>query len=73
MNQQRSEKVSEPVLFFYFGLGSGFLTGLWIVFCTLLFKKAWRVAFFRLFDKVHHKAYVFVVVTWGRINGSTTS
>ncbi|XBH59732.1 hypothetical protein VPH35_114424 [Triticum aestivum] len=67
-NQQKIEKVSEPVLFFYFGLGSGFVVGLWVVFCTLLFKKVWRVAYFRLFDKSYDKAYVFVVVTWGRTN-----
>uniref|UniRef100_A0A453MQ76 Leucine-rich repeat-containing N-terminal plant-type domain-containing protein n=2 Tax=Aegilops tauschii subsp. strangulata TaxID=200361 RepID=A0A453MQ76_AEGTS len=67
-NQQKIEKVSEPVLFFYFGLGSGLVAGLWVVFCTLLFKKVWRVAYFRLFDKSYDKAYVFVVVTWGRIN-----
>ncbi|KAM3239838.1 hypothetical protein ACQJBY_053495 [Aegilops geniculata] len=65
-HQERSEKVSDSTLFFYFGLGSGFLAGLWVVFCALLFKKAWRIAYFRFFDKVHDKAYVFIVVTWGR-------
>ncbi|KAF7088579.1 hypothetical protein CFC21_091672 [Triticum aestivum] len=65
-HQQRSKKVSESTLFFYFGLGSGFVAGLWVVFCALLFKKAWRVAYFRFFDKVHDKAYVFIIVTWGR-------
>ncbi|XP_047076141.1 LRR receptor-like serine/threonine-protein kinase GSO1 [Lolium rigidum] len=73
VNQHRREKVSEPVLFFYFGLGSLFLVGLWVVFCTLLFKKAWRVAYFRLFDKVYDNAYVFVVVTLGRMKGKATS
>ncbi|XBH75457.1 hypothetical protein VPH35_102213 [Triticum aestivum] len=67
-NQQKIQKVSEPVLFFYFGLGSGFVAGLWVVFCTLLFKKMWRVAYFHLFDQLYDKAYVFVVVTWGGIN-----
>ncbi|KAF7082012.1 hypothetical protein CFC21_085899 [Triticum aestivum] len=72
-NQQKIEKVSEPVLLFYFGLGSGFVAGLWVVFCTLLFKKVWRVAYFRLFDKLYDKAYVFLVVTWGRINHKETT
>ncbi|KAM3239837.1 hypothetical protein ACQJBY_053494 [Aegilops geniculata] len=44
-HEQRSKKVSESTLFFYFGLGSGFVAGLWVVFCALLFKKAWRVAY----------------------------
>jgi hypothetical protein len=72
VNQHKREKVSESVLFFYFGLGSGFLAGMWIVFCALLFKKAWRVAYFRLFDKVYDNAYVFVVVTLGRMKGKAT-
>ncbi|XBH75466.1 hypothetical protein VPH35_102220 [Triticum aestivum] len=73
VNQQNSEKVYDPVLFFYFGLGSGFVVGLWVVFCTLLFNKAWRVACFRLFDKLYDNAYVFVVVTWGMINDEETT
>ncbi|XBH59737.1 hypothetical protein VPH35_114429 [Triticum aestivum] len=72
-NQQKIEKDSKPVLFFYFGLGSGFVAGLWVVFCTLLFKKMWRVAYFHLFDQLYDKAYVFVVVTWGRINRKATT
>jgi hypothetical protein len=39
VNEIGSEKISEPVLLFYFGLGSGFVAGLWVVFCALLFKK----------------------------------
>jgi hypothetical protein len=62
VNKIGSEKISEPVLFFYFGLASGFVAGLWVVFCALLFKKEWRVAYFRLFDKLYDNAYVSVVV-----------
>ncbi|KAM3318769.1 hypothetical protein ACQJBY_036121 [Aegilops geniculata] len=64
---QRSEEASESILFIYYGLGSGFVAGLWVVFVALLFKKAWRIAYFRFFDKVHDKAYMFIVVTWGRL------
>uniref|UniRef100_A0A453DST7 Uncharacterized protein n=1 Tax=Aegilops tauschii subsp. strangulata TaxID=200361 RepID=A0A453DST7_AEGTS len=35
-----------------------------MVFCALLFKKTWRIAYFRLFDKVYDQFYVFVVVKW---------
>ncbi|KAK1603711.1 hypothetical protein QYE76_027384 [Lolium multiflorum] len=72
VNQKISEKFSEPVVFFYFGLGSGFMAGLWFVFCALLFKKSWRVAYFRIFDKLYDNAYVFMVVTWRRIDDKTT-
>ncbi|KAM0833707.1 hypothetical protein ACQ4PT_064105 [Festuca glaucescens] len=72
-NQQRREKVSEPVLFSYFGLRSGFVAGLWVMFCALLVKKAWRVALFRLFDKLYDNTYVFVVVSWGGITGRATT
>uniref|UniRef100_A0A0D9XTA1 non-specific serine/threonine protein kinase n=1 Tax=Leersia perrieri TaxID=77586 RepID=A0A0D9XTA1_9ORYZ len=44
---KRSERDKE---FLYFGLGSGFVVGLWVVFCTILFK---RIAYFRLFDKLY--------------------
>ena len=72
-NQQRSENAYDPVMFFYIGLTSGFVVGLWLVFCALLFKRAWRHAYFHLFDKLCDKVYVFVVVTWGRINTKATA
>ncbi|BAH95337.1 receptor-like protein EIX1 [Oryza sativa Japonica Group] len=65
--EQRRERDSEP-MFLYSGLGSGFVAGLWVVFCTILFKKTWRIAYFRLFDKVYDKVYVFVVVTWATLS-----
>ncbi|XBH60080.1 hypothetical protein VPH35_114724 [Triticum aestivum] len=61
-NQQRSEHSYDPVMFFYIGLTSGFVVGLWLVFCAFLFKRVWRHAYFRLFDKLCDKVYVFVVV-----------
>uniref|UniRef100_A0A0E0BKB0 Uncharacterized protein n=1 Tax=Oryza glumipatula TaxID=40148 RepID=A0A0E0BKB0_9ORYZ len=42
-------------MFFYFGLVSGFVVGLWVVFCAILFKRSWRVAYFRQFDKLYDK------------------
>nr|BDI54540.1 LRR receptor-like serine/threonine-protein kinase GSO1 [Triticum aestivum] len=58
-----SKEEFEP-LSFYFGLVLGFVVGLWVVFCALLFKKTWRIAYFRLFDKVYDQVYVFVIVKW---------
>ncbi|XP_044953552.1 receptor-like protein EIX2 [Hordeum vulgare subsp. vulgare] len=72
-NQQRSENFYDPVMFFYIGITSGFVVGLWLVFCAFLFKRAWRCAYFRLFDELCDKVYVFAVVTWGRINTKTTA
>ncbi|OQU76326.1 LRR receptor-like serine/threonine-protein kinase GSO2 [Sorghum bicolor] len=37
--------------FFYLGLGCGFIVGIWMVFCALLFKKRWRIPCFPLFEK----------------------
>jgi hypothetical protein len=48
-NEMASGKNSEP-LSFYFGLSSGYVIGLWVVFFTLLFKRSWRIAFFRYFN-----------------------
>ena len=51
---------------FHLGLIVGFLAGLWIIFCGLLFKKTWRYAYFSLFDKLYDKVHVFFVVTWAK-------
>ncbi|TVU24854.1 hypothetical protein EJB05_27314, partial [Eragrostis curvula] len=52
---------------FWIGLGLGFTAGLWVVFCTLLFHKAWRLAYFGFFDKLNDMVYVFVAVTWAQL------
>jgi hypothetical protein len=61
------EQTSGDAMFFYIGLAVGYIVGLWVVFCTMLFKKAWRIAYFRLFDKVYDKVYVFVAVSWASL------
>ena len=64
-NQNTSEKISESK-FLYFGLGSGFMAGIWVAFCVLLFKRMWRIACFRMSDEICDKMYVCVIVTWRR-------
>ncbi|KAM3206164.1 hypothetical protein ACQJBY_061686 [Aegilops geniculata] len=64
-DQKRNEHSFEPMAF-YFGLALGFILGLWVVFCVLLFKKAWRIAYFRVVDMTYDQMYVFVVLTWKR-------
>ncbi|OEL33409.1 hypothetical protein BAE44_0005572, partial [Dichanthelium oligosanthes] len=58
---------------FWFGVGLGFTVGLWAVFCTLLFNKPWRFAYFRLFARTHDRAHVFVFVTWARFTRKQTA
>ncbi|TVT96843.1 hypothetical protein EJB05_57918, partial [Eragrostis curvula] len=61
------------VMSFSYGLGIGYVVGFWLVFCILLFKKSWRVAYFSLFDKAHDEVYVFVTVTWARLAQKETT
>ncbi|XP_066333218.1 receptor-like protein EIX2 [Miscanthus floridulus] len=57
--------------FFYHGLGYGFVVGTWIAFGVLLFKRNWRIACFRLSDKLYDKVYV-LVATWARARQTQT-
>jgi hypothetical protein len=60
---------------FYFGLSLGFTLGIWLSFCIVLFKKAWRNAYFCFIDSVsvYDQIYVFVIVAWKSLarEGST--
>ncbi|XP_066333217.1 receptor-like protein EIX2 [Miscanthus floridulus] len=57
--------------FFYLGLGCGFVVGTWIAFGVLLFKRNWRIAYFRLSDKLYNNVYV-LVATWARARQTQT-
>ncbi|CAL5007552.1 unnamed protein product [Urochloa decumbens] len=67
-NRQELEPMS-----FYVGLGSGLLFGLWMIFCVLLFKRTWRIAYFQLFDKLYDRTYVFVLLKWSSLIGNPTT
>uniref|UniRef100_A0ACD5XAH5 Uncharacterized protein n=1 Tax=Avena sativa TaxID=4498 RepID=A0ACD5XAH5_AVESA len=41
------------VLSLYLGIGTGFVAGLWVVFCGFLFKRNWRIHCFLLSDRVY--------------------
>ncbi|XP_073355783.1 receptor-like protein EIX2 [Aegilops tauschii subsp. strangulata] len=69
---ESSKQPFDP-LTFHFGLVLGLVVGLWVVFCALLFKRTWRTAYFRLFDKVYDQVYVFVVVKWGSFTKNTAA
>ncbi|KAL5204666.1 hypothetical protein ABZP36_009537 [Zizania latifolia] len=52
-------------------LSSNLLTGLWLVYCTLLFRKSWRVAYFCFLDNVCDKVCVIAAVCWAKLTGRT--
>ncbi|XP_044360802.1 receptor-like protein EIX1 [Triticum aestivum] len=69
-----ASKEGSETMPFCFGLSVGFVVGLWVVFCSLLFKKTWRVSYFQFFDEACDKMeYVFVVVNWARMRRKATT
>jgi hypothetical protein len=56
---------SNEMVSFFPAMGSGYVMGLWVVFCTLLFKRKWRVSWYSPYDR----AYVQVVVSWASLRG----
>ncbi|CAL4992483.1 unnamed protein product [Urochloa decumbens] len=67
------DEYDPKLLSFSFALVVGFVVGLWVAFCVFLFKKSWRIAYFRLFDVAFDNVYVFVVVICARwAKGATT-
>ncbi|KAF7063108.1 hypothetical protein CFC21_069638 [Triticum aestivum] len=66
-------KLEFDPLTFQFGLVLGLVVGFWMVFCALLFKRTWRIAYFRLFDKAYDQVYVIVVVKWASFAKNTTA
>jgi hypothetical protein len=47
---------------FYISMSMGFIMGLWIVFCTMLFMKTWRIAYFQRLDQLYDKLYVQLAI-----------
>ncbi|KAL6614976.1 hypothetical protein ACP70R_037246 [Stipagrostis hirtigluma subsp. patula] len=46
---------------------SGFVMGLWTVFCIFLFKAKWRTTWFSLYDRLYDCVYVQVAVGWASL------
>uniref|UniRef100_A0A0D3HFT4 non-specific serine/threonine protein kinase n=1 Tax=Oryza barthii TaxID=65489 RepID=A0A0D3HFT4_9ORYZ len=51
----------------YLGMSIGFVIGLWTVFCTLMMKRTWMMAYFQIIDNLYDKAYVHVAISWSRL------
>ena len=55
---------SDDLVSFLLAMSSGFVMGLWVVFCTFLFKRRWRAVWYSLCDSLYDWVYVHVAVTW---------
>ena len=64
---------SDDLVSFLLAMSSGFVMGLWVVFCSFLFKRRWRAVWYSLCDSLYDWVYVHVAITWtslrGKING----
>lgn len=65
-SDQKGDEHDSKALTFFFGLGVGYVIGLWVVFCVILFKRSWMLPYFQLFDKAFDKVYVVLIVAWAR-------
>ncbi|CAM0947869.1 unnamed protein product [Alopecurus aequalis] len=61
---EHHEDASDDAVSFCLGT-SGYVMGLWVVFCTFLFKRKWRTSWYSLYDR----AYVQVAVIWASLRG----
>ncbi|CAL4948893.1 unnamed protein product [Urochloa decumbens] len=61
-NNQGQEGISHERSDFYLSMSTGFVMGLWTVFCAMLFKKTWRITCFQLFDQFYDKVYVQLAI-----------
>ena len=51
----------------YLGLAVGYVLGLWVVFCVMLFKKRWRTVYFRFIEGLQDRIYLAVVLRWANL------
>ncbi|CAD6341852.1 unnamed protein product [Miscanthus lutarioriparius] len=56
------QKDGSDNVFLLLGMSSGFVIGLWTVFCILLFKVKWRIVCFTFYDKLYDWFYVQAAV-----------
>ncbi|KAG2688925.1 hypothetical protein I3760_09G115900 [Carya illinoinensis] len=54
--------VLDSPISFYFCLVIGFIVGFWGVCGTLIIKTSWRLGYFRSFDHMKDKIYIFIMV-----------
>ncbi|WJZ87771.1 hypothetical protein VitviT2T_007123 [Vitis vinifera] len=64
-----NEEGSE-IPWFYIGMGLGFIVGFWGVCGALLFKKAWRHAYFQFLYRVKDWVYVAIAIRLNRLQNN---
>uniref|UniRef100_A0ACD5YBS5 Uncharacterized protein n=1 Tax=Avena sativa TaxID=4498 RepID=A0ACD5YBS5_AVESA len=71
-DQSAGHEDADHVVPLYLGMGIGFVVGLWTVFCTMLTRRAWVIAFFQIIDKLYDEVYVRVAISWARMTEKTS-
>ncbi|KAM0921624.1 hypothetical protein ACQ4PT_006600 [Festuca glaucescens] len=51
----------------YLGFVVGFVLGLWVIFCGMLFKRKWRISYFLFVEGLQDKIYVTAVLGWANL------
>ncbi|KAJ4768412.1 LRR receptor-like serine/threonine-protein kinase GSO1 [Rhynchospora pubera] len=59
------KETGDGMVSFYAGISVGFLIGICLVYGAL-FKKTWRVSYFRCVDNLYDRVYVFVFINWAK-------
>uniref|UniRef100_A0A8I6XBI2 Uncharacterized protein n=1 Tax=Hordeum vulgare subsp. vulgare TaxID=112509 RepID=A0A8I6XBI2_HORVV len=62
---------ADHISYLYLGMGIGFVVGLWVVFCTMLLRRTWAIAYFQVIDKLYDEVYVRLAITWARLMKKT--
>ncbi|MED6140675.1 hypothetical protein PIB30_095607 [Stylosanthes scabra] len=62
INEHGDDEQSVTTEGFYIALAVGFVVGFWGVCFSLIFKKSWRYAYFKLLSDVYDELYVFVAI-----------
>ncbi|XP_037422602.1 receptor-like protein EIX2 isoform X2 [Triticum dicoccoides] len=65
--QSVNHEDADHISYLYLGMGIGFVVGLWVVFCTMLLRRTWAIAYFQIIDKLYDEVYVRVAIAWARL------
>ncbi|VAI00622.1 unnamed protein product [Triticum turgidum subsp. durum] len=69
--QSADHEEADHISYLYLGMGIGFVVGLWVVFCAMLLRRTWAVAYFQVIDKLYDEVYVRVAIAWSRLMKNT--
>ncbi|KAE8768504.1 hypothetical protein D1007_60002 [Hordeum vulgare] len=65
--QSGGHEDTDHISYLYLGMSIGFVVGLWVVFCTMLLRRTWAIAYFQVIDKLYDETYVRVAISWARL------